>query len=340
MSTLSTRLTREYGVEHPIALAGMAFVGTAPDLAIAICKAGGIGSLAVGPLPAPAVLALVRAVRQATDRPLNVNFITFLCRGEQIDVCIDEGVPIVSFHWGHPARATIERLHAAGVKVWEQVGSVETARMAVADGIDLVIAQGSEAGGHNYGSLPTFVLTPAVVEAVAPIPVLAAGGLATGRQLAAALALGAVGGWVGTRFIASAEAFAHPLYKQRLVEADGTQTRLTNIYGPDMPHFNPMRVLDIGLAREFAGREAEAPKDPRAQPRIGTMRLMGDQIPLHRFSSFVPTPETEGDITQLPFLAGQGVGLVRELRPAGEILRTMVREAAATLSALAPTAGN
>jgi NAD(P)H-dependent flavin oxidoreductase YrpB (nitropropane dioxygenase family) len=338
MGMLVTRLTREYGVEHPVALAGLAFVGTTPDLAAAICKAGGIGSIAVGPLPAPAVRSLIRAVRQATDRPLHVNFITFLCREEQVQVCIDERVPIVSFHWGHPPRGLIDRLHGAGIKVWEQVGSVEAARAAAADGIDLIVAQGSEAGGHNYGTLPTFVLVPAVVEAVEPVPVLAAGGIATGRQLAAALALGAVGGWVGTRFVASAEAFAHPVYQQRLLESDGTQTCLTAVYGPDLPHFNPMRVLDTGLAREYAGREDQVPSDVHSQPRIGTMQLMGAEVPLHRFSSFVPTPQTEGDISQLPFLAGQGVGFVREIRPAGEILTSMVEEAVAALSALSPTA--
>jgi NAD(P)H-dependent flavin oxidoreductase YrpB (nitropropane dioxygenase family) len=338
MGLLSTRFTREYSLEHPVALAGMAFVGTAPDLAIAVCQAGGLGSIAAGPLPAEAVRGLIRAVRQATDRPLNVNFITFLCQDEQIQVCIEERTPVVSFHWGHPVRATIDRLRAAGIKVWEQVGSVEAARQAVSDGIDLVIAQGSEAGGHNYGRLPTFVLTPAVVGAVAPTPVLAAGGIATGRQLAAALALGAVGAWVGTRFVASVEAFAHPVYKQRLIEATGEQTRLTSVYGPELPHFNPMRVLDAGLAREFAGREELAPKDVRSQPRVATMQFMGQQMPLHRFSSFVPTPHTEGDIGQLPFLAGQGVGFVREIKPAGEILRAMVAEAQTALAELAPGA--
>jgi len=287
-----------------------------------------------GPLPAEVVRTLIRAVRSATDRPLNVNFITFLVKEEQIGVCIDEAVPIVSFHWGHPSRLVIDRLHGAGIKVWEQVGSVESARRGVEDGIDLIVAQGTEAGGHNYGTLPTFVLVPTIVEAVAPVSVLAAGGIATGRQLAAVLALGAVGGWVGTRFVASTEAFADPQYKQRLLEAEGTQTRLSSVYGPDLPQFNPMRVLDLGLAREFAGREDRAPKDLHSQPLIATMKLMGEAIPLHRFSNFVPTPQTEGDISQLPFLSGQGVGLVRELRPAREILHEMIEEAAAVLSNL------
>jgi NAD(P)H-dependent flavin oxidoreductase YrpB (nitropropane dioxygenase family) len=116
---------------------------------------------------------------------------------------------VVSFHWGHPPQEYVARLHDAGIKVWEQVGSVDAAKESVDSGIDLIIAQGSEAGGHNYGSLPTFVLVPSILEAIAPTSVLAAGGVATGRQLAAALVLGADGVSIGTRFVASQEAFAH-----------------------------------------------------------------------------------------------------------------------------------
>src|SRR5262245_16315153 len=107
---IETRFTREYGVEHPIALAPMAFVGTAPSLALAICQAGGVGSLAAGPLPAEVVRDLIQAVKSATDRPFNVNFISILVNEAQIQTCIDERVPIVSFHWGHPPQDFIGRL--------------------------------------------------------------------------------------------------------------------------------------------------------------------------------------------------------------------------------------
>jgi NAD(P)H-dependent flavin oxidoreductase YrpB (nitropropane dioxygenase family) len=333
---IETRFTRDYGVKYPIALAPMAFVGTAPDLAIAMCKAGGVGSLAVGPLPAAAVRGLIKAVKAATDGPLNVNFITILANEAQIRACVDESVSVVSFHWGPPPQEYVARLHDAGIKVWEQVGSVDAAKESVDSGIDLIIAQGSEAGGHNYGSLPTFVLVPSILEAIAPTSVLAAGGVATGRQLAAALVLGADGVSIGTRFVASQEAFAHAEYKRRLVEAAGTQTRLSSVYGPDMPQFNPMRVLDVGLAHEFAGREDSAPKDLESQPIIATMTLAGEKVPLHRFSSFVPTPDTEGQIDELPFLAGQGVGLVYEVASVTAIIERMMTEAASALFVLQP----
>lgn len=334
-ATIATRLTSEYAVTHPFVGAAMAFVATPPDLAVAVCRAGGIGSLAAGPLPAEAVRELCRAVRSQTDGPLNVNFIAALAGVEHMRVCVEEGVPIVSFHWGHPPREWIDLLHEGGVRVWEQVGSVEAARRAVEDGIDLVIAQGSEAGGHNYGSLPTFVLVPEIVAAVAPTPVLAAGGISTGRQVAAALALGADGVWVGTRLVASAEAFAHPAYKERLTRSRGTETRLTSLFGPEMPDFNPMRVLENGVVREFAGREHLAAAEGADRPVIGSTRLMGEEHALPRFSSWVPVPTTEGDLEEMPLLAGQGVGLVSEVLPAGEIVRRMMDEAAEVLGALA-----
>ncbi len=334
LATLSTRLTSIYDVEHPFVAAGMAFVGTPPDLAIAVCRAGGIGSLAVGPLPGEAVRALVRAVRAATDRPLNVNFITFMAREDHIQVCIEERVPIVSFHWGHPPRKFIDALHEVGIKVWEQVGSVKEARQAVDNGMDLIVAQGSEAGGHNYGTLPTFVLVPAIVDAVAPTLVLAAGGITDGRQVAAALALGADGVWIGTRLVASVEAFAHEGYKRSLVEADGTNTRLTSIFGPEMAHFNPMRVIENRVVREFTGQEHLIPKSTETEPVIGKTSLLGEARTLHRFSNFVPMPTTEGDLEEMPLLAGQGIGLIREIKPAGEIVQEMISNAAAIFSRL------
>jgi enoyl-[acyl-carrier protein] reductase II len=330
--TISTRLTSIYGVEYPFAAAGMAFVGTAPNLAAAVCRAGGIGSIAVGPVPAEAVRALVRAVRAETDRPLNINFITFLTRDDQIQVCIEEQVPIVSFHWGHPPRTFLDILHEAGIKVWEQVGSVADAKRAVDDGIDLIVAQGSEAGGHNYSTLPTFVLVPAIVDTVTPTLVLAAGGITNGRQVAAALALGADGVWVGTRLVASVEAFAHDSYKRRLVEADGTETCLTSIFGPEMAHFNPMRVIENRVVREFSGHEDLIPKSTESEPVIGKTSLLGQEMTLRRFSNFVPMPTTEGDLEEMPLLAGQGIGLIRDIKPAGEIVHEMMTEAAAVLS--------
>jgi NAD(P)H-dependent flavin oxidoreductase YrpB (nitropropane dioxygenase family) len=332
---LSTRFTKEYDLPFPFALAGMAFIGAA-DLAIAVNKAGGIGSIGVGPMPIEAMRSLIQQVKKATSRPPNVNFITFMATEGHIRACIEEQVGIVSFHWGHPPKKFIDQLKEAQIKVWQQVGSVKEAMQAVAHGIDLIIAQGSEAGGHNYGTLPTFVLVPEIVEAVRPVLVLAAGGITTGRQVAAALCLGADGVWVGTRMVASHEAFAHPGYKAKLVTANGTDTRLDSTFGPEWPFFNPTRVIENELTREFRGQEQLIPTSTKEEPIFGKATWLGKEFTLRRFSNFLPVPGTEANLEWMPLIAGQGVGMIRDIQPAEKIVRTMMEEAAATLAAFRP----
>jgi NAD(P)H-dependent flavin oxidoreductase YrpB (nitropropane dioxygenase family) len=331
---LVTRFTQEYKVKFPFASAGMAFFGTA-ELAKAVCLAGGIGAIGAGPLPAEAVRSMIQEVKKATPQPFNVNFITGMSDEKKVQVCIEEQVPIVSFHWGHPSKTTIERLHQANIKVWEQVGSVEDAKRAAGEGIDLIIAQGMEAGGHNYSTLPTFVLVPEIVAAVGPTLVLASGGISLGRQVAAALCLGADGVWIGTRLVASEEAFADAEYKARLLRAKGTDTCLSSIFGPEMPDFNPMRVLENELIREFAGKEDLLPATTANEPVIGKALFFGKEIPLKRFTNFLPIPGTEANLESMPLLAGQGVGLIHEIKPAAKIINEMMKEASRTLSSFA-----
>jgi len=329
---ISTHLTKKYKVKFPFVAAGMAFIGSTPDLAIAVCEAGGIGSVGIGPLPPDAVRALVQEVKKGTKQPFNINFITLFVTEDHINACIEEKVPIVSFHFGHPPKKFIDLLHAAKIDVWEQVGTVEAAKLAVADGVDLIIAQGTEAGGHTLATLPTFVLVPQIVAAVKPALVLAAGGVTTGSQVAAALCLGADGVWVGTRLVASKEAFAHPDYKTRLTSEDGNDTTITPIFGPDMPNFNPMRVVKNGVVREFLGKEDQVPTDTSNEPVIGTTVFFGQEFTLRRFTNFPPIPTTEGDFEEMPLLAGQGVGMVHEIETVKDIINNMMGEAAMTLS--------
>ena len=330
---LSNRFTKEYDLRYPFALAGMAFIGAA-DLAIAVNKAGGLGSIGVGPMPIEPMRSMIREISNASNRPPNVNFITFMTTEGHIRACIEEQVSVVSFHWGHPPKKFIDQLKGAGIKVWQQVGSVKEAIQAATHGIDLIIAQGSEAGGHNFGSLPTFVLVPEIVEAVKPIPVLAAGGISTGRQVAAALCLGADGVWVGTRMVASNEAYAHPQYKQRLIQAHGTDTRLDTTFGPEWPFFNPTRVLDNELTREFRGKEDQIPVSTKEEPIFGKASWLGKEFTLRRFSNFLPVPDTDANLEWMPLIAGQGVGMITDIQPAENLIHTMMKEAAATLTAI------
>lgn len=321
---LRTRFTEAYGLSTPIAQAGMAFVGMTPELAIAVSNAGALGSLGVGLLPAPAITQVIGAIRAGTDGPFHVNFITVFTDQERIDAVCDAAVPAVSFHWGHPPRQWIEQLHASGIRVFEQVGDVAAARRAVDDGVDVVVAQGEEAGGHNFAALPTFALVPLVVDAVAPALVLAAGGIADGRGLAAALMLGADGVWIGTRLVATEESLAHDGYKARLVGAAATDTVRTSLFGPETPAFNPMRIL--------RNRVTEERPSPAERPIIGHTVLGGEHIDVPRFANLIPMRDvTTGDLEEMPLLAGQGVGLIDEVKGAAEVITELTAQAVKTL---------
>lgn len=342
-----TRLTQRYGVRHPFACAGLAFAGMTPDLAIAVCKGGGIGALGVGFMPPEELRAKIRAIRAATDAPFNVNFIHsegLFFNDEQVKVCAEEGVPVVSFHWGHPSKENIRILRDAGVSFWEQVGDVDAAKRAVDDGAEVVIAQGWEAGGHNYGGLPTMVLLPQVVDAVGnDSMVLGAGGIADGRGVAAALSLGADGVWVGTRMVATHEAYVHEEHKQRLVEADGTDTVRSGIFGPDFPEFNPMRLLRNRVVEAYTDRLESVPTTRSELDKlnvIGTTDFHGNKLTLHKFSVLLPTPEMSADWEEVPFLSGQGVGLIHSIAPASEVVESMMNEAYSVLGRIAARRNN
>jgi NAD(P)H-dependent flavin oxidoreductase YrpB (nitropropane dioxygenase family) len=344
--SIQTRFTQRHGVRHPFACAGMAFAGMTPALTIAVCRAGGIGALGVGFTPPELLRAYIRTIRAATDAPFNVNFITCFDNDAQVRVCAEERVPIVSWHWGHPSAANLALLHEAGVAYWEQVGSADDARRAVDAGAQAVVAQGYEAGGHNYqglpggAGLPTFVLLPTIVDAVGDrAMVLGAGGISDGRGVAAALALGADAVWVGTRMVATVEAAVHDEHKRRIVAARGEDTVFSSIFGPEMPHFNPMRLQKNRVVAEWNHRLAEIPADRSGLPVVGQTVLYGQAMPMNKFNVILPTPETEADWDEMPWLMGQGAGLVHDIRPAGEVVETMMADAAAICARLGQARG-
>lgn len=344
--SIATRFTRQYAVPHPFACAGMAFAGMTPDLTIAVCRAGGIGALGVGFTPPELLRAYIRTIRAATDAPFNVNFITCFDNDAQVRVCAEERVPIVSWHWGHPSAANLALLREAGVAYWEQVGTADDARRAVDAGAELVVAQGYEAGGHNYQGLPgqagmpTFVLLPSIVDAVGgQAMVLAAGGISDGRGVAGALALGADGVWVGTRMVATVEAAVHEEHKRRIVAARGEDTVFSSIFGPEWPHFNPMRLQKNRVVEEWNHRLAEVPQERSGLPLVGQTVLYGQPMPMNKFNVILPTPETQADWEEMPWLMGQGAGLVHDIKPAGEVVATMMQDARDILARLGKALG-
>ena len=244
---------------------------------------------------------------------------------EKIAICLKECVPFVSFFWGDPA-AYVERVHAVGAKVLHQVGSIAEAERAGKADVDVIIAQGVEAGGHVAGEVSTLALVPRVVDAVAPRPVAAAGGIVDGRGLVAALALGAQAAVIGTRFLATNECRAHPDYKKKLLAANEGETVRTILFGfgwPNAPH----RTLRTKFVEEWLGNEARGQESRPDEPVIGQTVIAGQSMPLLRFMGFPPNVDATGNVESMDLLAGQGVGLVREIKSAAEVVRELVEEA-------------
>ncbi len=326
-----------YGIETPFVAAGMAFVGM-PRLAAAVSNAGGMGVLGASPEPPPRLQQLIRDTRKLTSRPFAVNLINAsgfpgnlvpFTTDLHVAICATERVPVVWFHWDLPPRRWIDQLHAAGTRVWIQVGSVGDARAARDLGADAVIAQGANCGGHSKGSQPLTELLPAVVEALQPFPVLAAGGIAAASDVSWALARGACAAVVGTRLVASEEAFAHNTFKDRIVRSDGTDTIKATMFGPEWPNAT-LRVLRNRVVNQWAERESDIPLVPPPPAVIGTTNFAGAPYAMPKFSAILPTPDTRGDFEEMALAAGDGAGRIDKILPAGEIvgqLMTRRREA-------------
>lgn len=343
MSDWSTAVTRQMEIELPFVSAGMGFVAM-PPLVAAVSEAGGLGLLGASPSPPEEVRRMIGDVRARTAKPFGVDLIVAdtafgpATTEAQIDVCVDEGVPLVVFFWNPPPQRWVRRLRDAGSHVWIQTGSVRAAIEAVAMGFDGVVAQGAEAGGHNRSTTGLLTLLPAIVDAVDPVPVIAAGGIADGRGAAAALALGAGAVCVGTRLVASEEASSHPEYRRRIVAASVEDVATTRLFGPEWPG-EPMRVVRNRVVREWEGRDGGTPPSPDGAP-IGRTVLFGQPYAMPKFCSIPPTPDHEGDFDEMCLAAGESAGLVREILPAARIVHDMMTETRDVLARLAsPPAG-
>lgn len=338
-TTLKTRFTTEYSCLHPIAAAGMAFAGMNVGFVKACAECGIYPSMAaVGLVPPEMVAGNLSDLKASGINAFNLNFITPYCTDAHIDLCVNEKVPVVSFHWGLPSPHWISALRQAGCKVWIQVGSAKEAVCAAQAGADLIVAQGTEAGGHNLGTLPTLVLVREVVDALekygSPL-VLAAGGVTDGRALAAVLALGADGAWIGSRLVATQESEVHLTYKQKIVEAAGGDTVRTHLFGRHHPEFNPMRVLRNRVVSQWHDTYKELPVDDSAETTIGEMPLMGQLTPMKRFTNLVPVSAATGDFEEMPLLAGQGIECIRDVPTMRVAVDEMVKQACSRIDWLA-----
>lgn len=326
---MTTPLCSRLGIDVPVVQAPIGSAST-PELVAAVSNAGGLGMLSLTWSPAGEVRQRVPRVRELTGRPFGVNLVLDFPIDDRLAVCLDEGVPIVSTFWGDPA-AVNRRIGAAGALHLHSVGSAGEARQAVDAGVDVVVAQGWEAGGHVRGQLATLPLVPAVVDVVAPVPVIAAGGIADGRGLAAVLALGAQAGWLGTRFLTAAEAHTHGVYRERVIAAAGEDAVHTVCFDGGWPGAPHRAIRNSTLASWDAAGRPDAPDRPGEGTVVaidasgGHHRLYGDMMPL---------PGMSGDVEAMALYAGQSAGLVTDVAPAADIVARIVREAAGVVSGL------
>lgn len=308
---LRTVLCDLLGIDYPILQGGMAWAGTG-ELAGAVSAAGGLGIIGAANFPPETVAEEIAKVRRLTERPFGVNIMLMSPYVEEIvALVIKEKVPVVTTGGGNPGKY-ISRLKEAGIKVIPVVSSVALARRLARSGVDAFIAEGMESGGH-IGDVATMPLVPQVVDAVAE-PVIAAGGFADGRGLVAALALGAVGIQMGTRFVCSTECTAHPRVKERIIQAKDRDTVVT---GALTGH--PVRVLKNKLARQYEQMEKQgASVEEIAALGVGKLRAA----------------IVEGDVEYGSVMAGQSSALINDIRPVGEIIRGIMQEAEAILARL------
>jgi NAD(P)H-dependent flavin oxidoreductase YrpB (nitropropane dioxygenase family) len=303
------------GIEQPIVQAPMAAI---PALAAAVSNAGALGMVTL--TWSADVGAVVRETAALTTRPFGGNFVLTEDHHRHVDQALDAGLRIVSFMWGDPG-GYVEPVHAAGGIVLHTVGSAAEARRAVAAGVDVIVAQGWEAGGHVWGTVATLPLVPAVVDAVTPVPVIAAGGIGDARGVAAVFALGAQAAWLGTRFLLADEMPLHEDYRRALIAAAETDPQwYPNLYDvgwPDSPH----RALRNSTARAWdaAGRPADSQR-PGAGDVIAHFASGEDIV---RYEPAPPMAGTTGDIEALSMWAGQGVALARQSQPAADIVKEL-----------------
>ena len=310
---IHTRICDLLGIVHPIVLGGLGGATSAP-LVAAVSNNGALGILGTTGINGAQLRSEVEAIRRATAKPFGINHLLFEVDEERFGVTLETRPAVASFAWARPdqdLRSYFQRARDAGCKVMHMAGEVSEARRAADAGADVIVAQGTEAGGH-VGWIASMPLVPMIVKAVAPLPVLAAGGIADGRGLAAALALGADGALIGTRMMATDEAPIHANFKQAIVKSDGHDTMLTEI--PDIASGRVWpgamaRALRNAFIERWAGREWTLRRDYRAAGKE------------------VLEARKNGDADNASLLIGQDAGLIDSVKPAGEIIESMIAEA-------------
>ncbi|MFZ0486558.1 MAG: nitronate monooxygenase [Arenicellales bacterium] len=329
---MRTELCDLLGIDVPIVQAAIGGAAV-PELAAAVSNAGGLGTVTLTGLDGDAALQVVRQTRELTTGPFSAHcLLPYEGQFEEaLEVALGEKVPVVNLFWGDPA-PYVDRVHAAGCLLMLQLASVEEARHAADCGVDIIVAQGFGAGGHVKGDVALLPLVANITKEVSSVPVLASGGIADGRGMAAALAVGAAGAYLGTRFLASEEASVAPEYLERLLHAGISDTVYTTLFDhgwPDAPH----RALRNSTYQTWVN-SGRPPRDQRpGRDDILATDPSGYQV--RRYESWTATARLEGDIEALSLWAGQGVGLVSRVQSASDIVREINAQAEQIIQRLA-----
>ena len=323
---LQTKFTELLGCTVPLQQAGMGKIAS-PALAAAVAEAGGLGMVSgIASAPPEYVAKILDGLRRSTSGAFGANFIVAGVREsgtldadflKVLEVAASRA-PVVEFFYEDPDPELVEIAHAGGALVSWQTGSGPEAVAAEEAGCDLIVAQGTEAGGHVRGKIGLLALLSEVLPSV-KVPVVAAGGIGTGRAMAAALAAGASAVRVGTRFVAAEEAGTHPAYVDKLIAAEAKDTILTEAFSANWPNA-PHRVLRscVEAVERFQGEFVGETAQPWAP---------GVRVPVHPRDSFVADKGTTGDLDAMPLWAGESVGGVKGVQTAGEIVRELANEA-------------
>ncbi len=320
---IHTRICDLLGIPHPIVLGGMGNATTAP-LVAAVSNAGGFGTLGTSAFDATTLDREIAAIHERTDKPFGINHLLFQIQENMFAVTLRARPTLIAFAWARKdqnLRDYFQRAHDAGCKVMHMAGEVPEALRAAEAGADVLVAQGTEAGGH-VGWMASLPLVPMMVKAVAPLPVLCAGGIADGRGLAGALALGAEGVLLGTRFLATHESPLHPNFKQAIVDSDGHDTVLTEI-----PDLAGQRVWPGAMSRAKRNQFIE-----RWAGREWAIRQNANEI-----GKDLAKARVAGDIANASLSYGQDAGLIDSIKSVKEVVQDIIAEAEQIISGRLPS---
>ncbi|CAN1233609.1 Probable nitronate monooxygenase [Linum perenne] len=283
-----------------------------PELVAAVANAGGLGLLRAPDWEDPDyVREMIKKTRSLTNKPFGMGVVLAFPHEENVKAILEEKVRVLQVYWGECSKELVDRAHAAGVMVVPQVGTVEGAKKAAESGVDAIIVQGREAGGHVIGQNQA-------------IPVIAAGGIVDARGYVAALALGAQAVCLGTRFVATEESNAHPIYKRKLVELDETQ--YTDVFGRARWPNAPQRALLTPFFNHH-GKSLSPHLTELDHPIIGHTVIHGQEKEIREFGGAVPNARATGEIERMAMYAGQGVGMIKEIPAASQVVHSLVHGA-------------